>query len=223
MSPNRAAKPSARRGSGTAQAMGPRHWFTHYVLHNYRWLWYDCVMAIDYTTWYENAKNELKKVQEEKAGLLRAATLCDQQITALIQTMNAIAPLVGASPVPAVVGPEAELAPAGLTDSVRAILTEAGEPLTASEIRDRLEAKGLDMKSYSNPLANVHTILRRLTDAKAVETTHEINAAAPGAKRFAISLGRGLEVEKVWGKSFEIGNLKGFVGKGRLQRRRRVD
>jgi hypothetical protein len=180
-------------------------------------------MAIDYTSWYENAKNELKNVQEEKAGLLRTAALCDQQINALIQTMNAIAPLVGAEPLPAPAGAETEAGPGGLTDTIRAILTEAGEPLTATEIRVKLEAKGIDMKSYSNPLANIHTILRRLTEAKAVETTHEINAAAPGGKRFTIALGKGLEVEKVWGKSFEIGKLKGFVGKGRLQRRRRVD
>ena len=180
-------------------------------------------MAINYTSWYENAKNELQKVQEEKAGLLRAAALCDQQISALIQTMNAIAPLVGAEPLPAPAAAETEAGPGGPTDSIRAILTEAGEPLTATEIREKLEAKGFDMKSYSNPLANIHTILRRLSEAKAVETTHEINAAAPGPKRFAISLGRGLEVEKVWGKSFEIGKAKIFVGKGRLQRRRRVD
>src|SRR5580658_2892117 len=180
-------------------------------------------MSIDYTSWYENATNELKNVQEEKTGLLRAVALCDQQIGALIQTMNAIAPLVGAEPLPTPPGAEMEAGPGGLTESIRAILTEAGEPLTASEIREKLEAKGFDMKSYSNPLANIHTILRRLTEAKAVETTHEINAAASGPKKFAISLGRGLEVEKVWGKSFEIGKLKGFVGKGRLQRRRRVD
>jgi DNA-binding PadR family transcriptional regulator len=180
-------------------------------------------MTVDYTSWHENAKNELKNVQEEKAGLLRAVALCDRQINALTQTMNALAPLVGAELLPAPSGLETEAGPGGLTDTIRAILTEAGEPLTASEIREKLEARGFDMKSYSNPLANIHTILRRLTEAKAVETTHEIKGAAPGGKRFAISLGKGLEVEKVWGKSFEIGKLKGFVGKGRLQRRRRVD
>jgi DNA-binding PadR family transcriptional regulator len=180
-------------------------------------------MAIDYASWYENAKSELEKVQQEKASLERAAMLCDRQIGALIQTMNAIAPLVGAEPTPLPALQGAKPAPADLTDSIRAILTDAGEPLTATEIRTALEAKGFDMKSYSNPLANIHTILRRLTEAKAVETTHEIHAAAPAGKRFTITVGKGLEVEKVWGKSFEIGKLRGFVGKGRLQRRTRVD
>lgn len=180
-------------------------------------------MSIDYNSWYENAKTELQKVQEEKAGLQRAAIDCDRQIAALIQTMNAIAPLVGAEPLTPPASEETDMAPGGMTDSIRSILTEAGEPLTASEIRDRLEQKGFDIKSYSNPLANIHTILRRLTESKAVETTHEINAPAPGVKRFTIAVGKRFEVEKVWGKSFEIGKLKGFVGKGRLKRRSRVN
>ncbi|MGA3237866.1 MAG: hypothetical protein ABSG03_16350 [Bryobacteraceae bacterium] len=137
--------------------------------------------------------------------------------------MHAIAPLVGEEPVTLPTSAEAELAPGGMTESIRNILTEAGEPLTASEIRDGLERKGFDMRSYSNPLANIHTILRRLTESKAVETTHEINAASPGGKRFTIAVGKRFEVEKVAGKSFEIGKLKGFVGVGRLKRRSRVN
>ena len=180
-------------------------------------------MPIDYKSWFENAKTELQKVQEEKAGLELAAIQCDRQVAALIQTMNAIAPLVGELPLTLPASEEAEIAAVGMTDSIRTILTEAGEPLTASEIRDRLEQKGLDIKSYSNPLANIHTILRRLTEAKAVETTHEINAPAAGGKRFVIAVGKRFEVEKVAGKSFEIGKLKGFVGVGRLKRRSRVN
>lgn len=176
-------------------------------------------MAIDYTAWYENAKSELHKVEEEKAGLQRSIALCDQQIGVLVQTMNAIAPLVGAAPLKLHASQEAEAA-GGMTNSIRAVLTEAGEPLTASEIRDRLESKGIDVKSYSNPLANIHTILRRLTESKAVETTHEMNPPAPGGKKFAIAVGKRYSMEKVAGKSFQIGKLKGFVGVGR---RRRVD
>jgi hypothetical protein len=61
--------------------------------------------------------------------------------------MNAIAPLVGEKPLTPPAGEETEMAPGGMTDGIRAALTEAGEPLTASEIRDRLEQKGFDMKS----------------------------------------------------------------------------
>jgi hypothetical protein len=85
------------------------------------------------------------------------------------------------------------------------------------------------MKSYSNPLATVHTVLRRLAEADEVETTHEM---APG-KRYAVPLkfkgvsllplGSGLAVEKIAGKEFELGKLKGFIGVGRLRRNRRSE
>jgi len=100
-------------------------------------------MSIDYKNWFENAKNELQKVQEEKAGLQCAAVHCDRQIAALIQTMNAIAPLVGEEPLTLPASEETEMAPGGMTDSIRNILTEAGEPLTAAEIRDLFRAEGI--------------------------------------------------------------------------------
>ena len=53
----------------------------------------------------------------------------------------------------------------GLTDACRMVLRNANEPLTALEIRDRLIAIGLDMDRYSNALASIHTVLRRLHEA----------------------------------------------------------
>ena len=131
---------------------------------------------IDYRSLYDNAVSELARLEAE--------------VAALKQTIAAIAPLVG------------ETAPSGLTDAVRKILAEADEPLAASEIRDRLSTMGFDMKSYSNPLATIHTILRRLAEAD--EATVQKHS----------------KIEPIAGKRFVIGkNLKGFVGIARLQRR----
>jgi hypothetical protein len=173
-------------------------------------------MAIDYQAWYNNAKAELQRVRDEKAEMQGAIAERDKQIDALIQTLNALGKLVGEE----FVAPrDGELEPpAGMTDSIRTILTQEDAPLTASEIRDRLEAKGFDIKSYSNPMANIHTILRRLTESGEVETTHELNAPS-GGKRFTMQLTKNLAVEKLAGKSFEIGKVKGFIGVGRLRRR----
>jgi hypothetical protein len=173
-------------------------------------------MSIDYKAWYNNAKAELQRVQQEKADMQGAIADRDKQIDALIQTLNALGKLVGEEFVAPRDGePEP---PAGMTDSIRAILTQAGAPLTASEIRGSLEAMGFDIKSYSNPMANIHTILRRLTESGEVETTHELNAPS-GGKRFTMQLTKNLAVEKLAGKSFEIGKVKGFIGVGRLRRR----
>ncbi len=170
-------------------------------------------MSIDYTTWYQNAQAELQRVRGEKAELELAVAAHDQQIAALIQTMNAIAPLIGEEAVDLPAREEAP--PAGMTDCIRNILAKAGEPLSASEVRDRLQEIGFDMQSYSNPLATVHTILRRLTESQELETYYE--ADAPGAKRFAV-VGKGIAVEKVAGKDFAIGKFKGFIGVGKLKR-----
>lgn len=131
---------------------------------------------IDYRALYDNAVSELARL--------------DAEATALRQTIAALAPLVG------------EVSSAGLTDAVRSILAQADEPLSASDIRDRLAALGFDMKSYSNPLATIHTILRRLTE------TDEANVQKHS------------KVEPILGKRFVIGkNLKGLIGIARVQRR----
>jgi hypothetical protein len=172
-------------------------------------------MPFDFRTSYESAKAELARVQQEKASLSSQLEQCDQQIVALVQTMRAIAPLVGEEPPAA---GEAEAPHGGMTDCVRAILKKAAEPLTASEIRESLEAVGFDMKSYSNPLATIHTVLRRLGESGEVETTHEMLSA----KKFTIPVSKHLAVEKIVGKGFRIGEKRGFIGVGRLVRRSRT-
>jgi hypothetical protein len=177
-------------------------------------------MSIDYTSLYKSAQAELLTLREEKAELERTIANRDAQMAALIQTMNAIAPLVGEKPVndPSIV--ETENPPAGMTGCIRTILSKAGEPLSASEIRDKLESIGFDMKSYSNPLATIHTILRRLTESSQVEAHYEMDSTAPGGKKFAIAVGKDIVIERVAGKTFQIGKMKGLIGVGKITRRR---
>lgn len=181
-------------------------------------------MPIEFQAWYREARVELEKLQREKGELERAVEDHEKQIAVLTRTVNFLAQMVGEPAVPAV---EPDTQP-GMTGSIREILKKAPEPLTASEIRDALESLGFDMKSYSNPLATVHTVLRRLAEADEVETTHEM---APG-KRYAFAVpfrgvhlgaGKDYKVEKIAGKDFEIGKLKGFIGVGRLRRERKRD
>jgi hypothetical protein len=131
---------------------------------------------IDYRALYDNAVSELARLEAEAA--------------ALRQTIAALAPLVG------------ENSATGLTDAIRSILAKAEEPLSASEIRDLLAGMGFNVKSYSNPLATIHTILRRLIESD------EANVQKHG------------KVEPILGKRFVIGkHIKGVVGIGRIQRR----
>jgi hypothetical protein len=178
-------------------------------------------MSVDYMAWFQNAKTELARIKRETLALQAQIEERDKQAAALAQTMRALAPLVGEQPPPDVQPAEdAETPPGGMTDCVRAILRKAVKPLTASEIRESLEAIGFDMKSYSNPLATIHTVLRRLGESGEVEATHEMLSA----KKFNIPMSKHgrptiVGVEKIMGKNFQIGKMKGFIGVGRLRRR----
>ena len=50
----------------------------------------------------------------------------------------------------------------GITDLSREILKENFFPMTAGQVREKLEARKLDLSRYSNPLAVIHTVLKRL-------------------------------------------------------------
>ena len=56
----------------------------------------------------------------------------------------------------------------GLTDACRVVLKNAGRAMTPIEVRDRLEAIGFDLGRYSNSLAAVHTVLKRLNQSQEV-------------------------------------------------------
>src|SRR5262245_29738473 len=53
----------------------------------------------------------------------------------------------------------------GLTDACRTVLRGAGKAMTPVELRDRLKSIGFDFSKYTNELAAVHTILKRLNEA----------------------------------------------------------
>lgn len=175
-------------------------------------------MTFDYKNSFDNAKAELDRVRTHKIALALEVEECDKQIAALTQTMRALAPLAGEELPKAFAADENEMPAGGMTDCVRAILKRAAEPLTATEIREKLEHIGFDMESYSNPLSTVHTVLRRLAESGEVETMHEMS----DSKKFTIPVSKHLAVEKIFGKSFQIGSKKGFIGVGRLRRRSHV-
>jgi hypothetical protein len=50
----------------------------------------------------------------------------------------------------------------GITESVRVILRENFFPMTAGDLMEKIEARKLNLARYANPLAIIHTILKRL-------------------------------------------------------------
>lgn len=79
----------------------------------------------------------------------------DQRLAELGQSIGTLSKLLGLTPT----------VPIGLTDAIRMILRGSGVPMTPVEVRDRLHGMGFDVSKYTNDLAAVHTILKRLNDS----------------------------------------------------------
>jgi hypothetical protein len=89
----------------------------------------------------------------EDLGTKRRAI--DRRLAELAQTIGTLSKLLGYTPT----------VPLGLTDAIRLVMRGAGLPMTPLEVRDRLRGMGFDVAKYTNELAAVHTILKRLNDA----------------------------------------------------------
>ena len=78
----------------------------------------------------------------------------DGRLAQLAQTIGTLSRLLGLAPT----------VPMSITDAVR-LAARSGVPMTPLEVRERLLAIGVDLSSYSNDLAVIHTVLRRLNES----------------------------------------------------------
>jgi len=103
----------------------------------------------------EEYQRALEAAFKEYEKLAQERTLIEARLSQLAQSIGTLMRLCGATtPVPW-----------GLTDACRVVLRNAGVPMSPTEVRDRLAASGFDLSRYSNELAAIHTILRRLNDS----------------------------------------------------------
>jgi hypothetical protein len=101
---------------------------------------------------YRRALDAASREYEELGARRREI---DQRLAELGQTIGTLMRLLGLTPT----------VPLGLTDAIRMVVRGAGVPMSPTEVRDRLRAVGVDLTKYSNELAAVHTILKRLNQA----------------------------------------------------------
>ena len=101
----------------------------------------------EYRAALEAAAREYEALGEQRRKI-------DDRLTQLAQTIGTLSRLIGLTPT----------VPLSITDAVR-LAMRAGVPMTPTEVRDRLLAIGVDLSSYSNELAVIHTVLKRLNEA----------------------------------------------------------
>jgi hypothetical protein len=127
----------------------------------------------DYRRALDAAVREYEKLFAEHAAL-------EGRLAQLKHSIAALTKLCGYEPT----------VPLGLTDACRLVLRNATQPLTALEVRDRLTAIGVELEKHSNPLASIHTVLKRLHDAgELVERDRDDEPSARTAYVFALPLG----------------------------------
>jgi hypothetical protein len=101
-----------------------------------------------------DCRTALAAAIEEYEALGAERRRIDARLSQLAQTIGTLSRLLGLTPT----------VPLGLTDGCRLAL-RSGVPMTPVEVRDRLLEIGLDLSGYSNALAAVHTVLKRLNEA----------------------------------------------------------
>jgi hypothetical protein len=102
----------------------------------------------------EHYKTALDAAVREYEALSAKRTAIDERLAQLAQTIGTLNRLCGF----------VSTVQWGLTDACRVVLKGGRGPMTPTEVRDRLEAIGFHLTKYTNALAAVHTVLKRLHD-----------------------------------------------------------
>ena len=102
----------------------------------------------DYRRALETAVREYEALGQQRQDL-------DRRLAEVAQTIGTLSRLCGL----------VSTVPMGLTDACRLVVRGAGVPVTPMDVRDRIKAIGFDLSKYSNDLAAIHTILKRLNES----------------------------------------------------------
>jgi hypothetical protein len=98
----------------------------------------------EYRSALETAVKEYEALGEQRREI-------DNRLAQLAQTIGTLSRLLGLTPT----------VPMSITDAVR-LAMRTGVPMTPIDVRERLLAIGTDLSAYSNDLAVIHTVLKRL-------------------------------------------------------------
>lgn len=130
----------------------------------------------DYKRTLQTAASELSSLIEEVEELDARRDKITSRIVALREMVFAMSNVVGEDPkitypelFPELIEPET-----GFTDAVREVLKSSNKYFSPVDIRDTLLERGFFVgKSYRNPLAAIHQILKRLVGSKEIEPKDE--------------------------------------------------
>lgn len=126
----------------------------------------------------EYYKGALSAAMADHAELTRIRGEIDVRLARLTETINSLTRLVGIPDLEDELVKHNIIQPrdVGLSVMCQKVLKDNREWMTAVEIRDKLIELGLDVKgTYTNPLAVLHTTLRRLGKQGLVDVDQDIS------------------------------------------------
>lgn len=126
-----------------------------------------------YKQTFNAAIKELSDLMERRDELDILREELNARITKIRRGALALSSLAGEEPQKVKVDyphlfPELIPSDTGLTDAVRKVLQASDSYMTPVKVRAALQSTGYDIDRYKNILASIHTILKRLTEAKEV-------------------------------------------------------
>lgn len=130
-------------------------------------------MSVDYKKALTEAQRELdellvrqaqaeKRIAQLKITISGLQALCDAGDT-IEDTRAALASLPPSQPIEEM----------GLTDLVREIMKAAKQPCTPKLVKEEMEHLGYDIKRYSNIIATLHIVMKRLVEQGEARTVQE--------------------------------------------------
>lgn len=117
-------------------------------------------------------KEALSVAQSELIELNRQREELDQRIARLRETVFSLSQLVRETSDLEELSDEDSAhitSDIGFTDSIREVLKAGGTWMTPIHVRDGLLRTGYPLDTYTNPLASIHTVLKRLVNRGEIE------------------------------------------------------
>jgi ABC-type transporter Mla subunit MlaD len=99
-------------------------------------------------------KQTLETARRTRDELAQKRTAIDRELMQQSRVIAAVSELLG----------ETIDSDIGITEATLMVIRAASEPMTPTQVRDELRKIGYDIDSFSNPMASLHQVLKRLED-----------------------------------------------------------
>ncbi|HEX8844320.1 MAG TPA: hypothetical protein VF791_06735 [Pyrinomonadaceae bacterium] len=141
-------------------------------------------------------KDALKTAQEQAEELRTRLNALDAEreeivngIVQLEEAIKSLSPLASERPLEKInaflIENATEL---NLADACREVLKKNDRYMTPIEIRNTLDASNFDLTNYSNPLASIHGVLKRMADSGEIEKHEKDNTTLYRFKRHTVTI-----------------------------------